>query len=67
MRTLLRSRNLLLLLMLCIMPLAMPGTSFGQIGVGISIHVGPPALPVYTTAVPTRRISLDAGLLGLRT
>lgn len=42
MRTLLRLRNLLLLGMLCVMPSA----SFGQIS--LSIHIGPPALPVYT-------------------
>ncbi len=47
MRTPLRLRNLLFLLVLFVMPCAMPGTSFGQIGVGISVHVGPPALPVY--------------------
>ncbi|MGO9592065.1 MAG: hypothetical protein ACLP3K_18695 [Candidatus Acidiferrales bacterium] len=48
MRTLLRSRNLLLLLALCAIPCIMPAASSAQIGVGISIHVGPPALPVYT-------------------
>ncbi|MFZ0978691.1 MAG: hypothetical protein WAN23_04735 [Candidatus Acidiferrales bacterium] len=48
MRTLSRSRNLLLLLALCAIPCIMPAASSAQIGVGISIHVGPPALPVYT-------------------
>jgi len=48
MRTLLRSRNLLLLLALCAVACMMPGASSAQIGVGISIRVGPPALPVYT-------------------
>jgi WXXGXW repeat (2 copies) len=36
-------RTLLLALFLCATPLA----SFGQIAVGISVHVAPPALPVY--------------------
>src|SRR5579863_3355876 len=46
MRTSRTVRNLLLLLFLCLIPEA----SFGQIsvGVGVAIHVGPPALPVYT-------------------
>lgn len=48
MRTLLRSRNLLLLLVLCLIPCVMPGTSSAQIAVGVAIHIGPPALPVYT-------------------
>ena len=48
MRTLLRSRNLLLLLVLCAIPCMMPGASSAQIAVGVAIHVGPPALPVYT-------------------
>ncbi len=48
MRKPLRSRNLLLLLALCAIPCIMPAASSAQIGVGISIHVGPPALPVYT-------------------
>ncbi len=45
MRDLLKTRNLLLLLLIamCVMPL----TSFAQIAVGVSIRVGPPALPVY--------------------
>jgi len=43
MRSLLRPRNLVLLLFL----FAMPAASFAQIGVGISIRIGPPALPVY--------------------
>jgi hypothetical protein len=34
-------------LFLAIIFCAVPATSFAQIGVGISIHVGPPALPVY--------------------
>jgi len=46
MRTLLRFRNLLFLLVLCVIPCVMPGASFGQIAV--SIHIGPPVLPVYT-------------------
>jgi WXXGXW repeat (2 copies) len=42
MRRFLGLRNLLFLLVLCVMP----GASFGQIAV--SIRIGPPALPVYT-------------------
>jgi WXXGXW repeat (2 copies) len=48
MSTLFRLRNLMLLLVLCAVPFAMPTRSYGQIGVGIAIHIGPPALPVYT-------------------
>jgi len=44
MRALLRPRNFLLLLVLCLLP----AVSHAQIAVGVSIHVGPPALPVYT-------------------
>jgi hypothetical protein len=44
MRRLLKLRHFLLLAIL----FAVPAASFAQIGVGISIHVGPPALPVYT-------------------
>ena len=43
MRTLLRPRNLLLLVFLSIVPV----TSFAQVAVGVSIRIGPPALPVY--------------------
>ena len=43
MRTLLRPRNLLLLVFLSIVPV----TSFAQGAVGVSIRIGPPALPVY--------------------
>ncbi len=45
MRNILKTRNLLLLLLIaiCVTPLA----SFAQIAVGVSIRVGPPALPVY--------------------
>jgi hypothetical protein len=45
MRNLWKTRNLLLLLLiaLCVAPL----TSFAQVAVGVSIRVGPPALPVY--------------------
>ena len=48
MRALLRLRNLLFLLVLCFIPFAMPRVSYGQIAVGVAIHIGPPALPVYT-------------------
>ncbi|MGA8871063.1 MAG: hypothetical protein WB460_07990 [Candidatus Acidiferrales bacterium] len=46
MRSLLRFRNLFFLLVLCVAPFAMPGTSLAQ--VAVSIRIGPPALPVYT-------------------
>lgn len=48
MRTIKRFRNLLFLLVLCVIPFAMPRASYGQVGVGVAIHIGPPALPVYT-------------------
>jgi len=48
MSTLFRFRNLMLLVALCAAPFAIPAASFGQISVGVAIHVGPPALPVYT-------------------
>jgi hypothetical protein len=43
MRTLLKARHLLFFALLFAIPLV----SQAQIGVGIAIHVGPPALPVY--------------------
>jgi len=43
MRTLLKFRHILLFAALCVIP----ATSFAQFGIGIAIHVGPPALPVY--------------------
>jgi len=45
MRSLLKIRNILLLLSIALC--ATPLTSFAQIAVGVSIRVGPPALPVY--------------------
>ncbi|HTW22474.1 MAG TPA: YXWGXW repeat-containing protein [Candidatus Baltobacteraceae bacterium] len=48
MSTLFRFRNLMLLLVLCAVPFVMPATSNAQISVGVAIHLGPPALPVYT-------------------
>jgi YXWGXW repeat-containing protein len=44
MRAFLKRRNFLFLLLL----LVIPSASFAQIAVGVSIRVGPPALPVYT-------------------
>jgi WXXGXW repeat (2 copies) len=44
MRAFLKPKNFLFLLVLLIVPTA----SFAQIAVGVSIRVGPPALPVYT-------------------
>ena len=43
MRMLLRPRILLLLSFFCVIPAA----SYAQVAVGVSIRVGPPALPVY--------------------
>jgi hypothetical protein len=49
MQALRTSRRLLLLFTLLLAPLAaLAPSSFAQIAVGISVHVGPPALPVYT-------------------
>ncbi|HXQ24903.1 MAG TPA: YXWGXW repeat-containing protein [Candidatus Acidoferrales bacterium] len=44
MRTHLRARHLLLLALL----FAIPAVSFAQVSVGVAIHIGPPAIPVYT-------------------
>jgi WXXGXW repeat (2 copies) len=43
MRALIKPRSFLFLLLLCLVPAA----SHAQIGVGVSIRIGPPALPVY--------------------
>jgi WXXGXW repeat (2 copies) len=43
-------RSLGFLLLACI-PLAMPPASEAQIAVGISVHIGPPVLPVYVQPV----------------
>jgi hypothetical protein len=40
-------RRIFLFLLLPLL-LAIPSASFAQIAVGVSIHIGPPALPVYT-------------------
>lgn len=45
MRTLKKSRYYLFLIAVLFL---LPGTSHAQISVGVSIHIGPPALPVYT-------------------
>lgn len=45
MRNLSKTRNLVLLLLMAVC--AMPLTSSAQVAVGVSIRVGPPALPVY--------------------
>jgi hypothetical protein len=34
-------------LMLLVIPAALSSPSSAQIGIGISVHIGPPALPVY--------------------
>ena len=44
MQTLIKPRYFLFLLLLCLVP----AVSHAQIAVGVSIRVGPPALPVYT-------------------
>ena len=65
MRRLLRIRTLVFMSFLFIIP----ASSFAQIGVGVSIRIGPPPLPVYArNADRSRRwIHLDARLLGLWT
>ncbi|MGA8011154.1 MAG: YXWGXW repeat-containing protein [Candidatus Acidiferrales bacterium] len=48
MRNFLRTRNLLLLLLLAVAAVcAIPVASSAQVAVGVAIHVGPPAIPVY--------------------
>src|SRR5271165_3723547 len=48
MKVLRRSRRFLLLFSLCLAPLAyLAPISRAQVAIGISVHVGPPALPVY--------------------
>jgi WXXGXW repeat (2 copies) len=46
-----RQIRLLVILSLAILALVLPAQSFAQVGVGISVHVGPPALPVYAQPV----------------
>jgi hypothetical protein len=41
----------LLLSLLILSPLALPSSSSAQIAVGVAIHIGPPALPVYVQPV----------------
>ena len=41
----------LLLALLILAPLALPSAAPAQIAVGVSIHIGPPALPVYAQPV----------------
>ena len=41
----------LILALLIFTPLAMPSAAPAQISVGIGIHIGPPALPVYVQPV----------------
>jgi hypothetical protein len=36
-----------LMAMVVLMALAIPSKSFGQVSVGLSVHIGPPVLPVY--------------------
>jgi WXXGXW repeat (2 copies) len=47
MRNLVRFRTLTFLALLCFVPALMPAATQAQIAVGVAIHVGPPALPVY--------------------
>ncbi len=52
------------LLLLTLLVVAVPATIFAQIGV--SITIGPPALPVYIATTGSRaRIFVDSRLLGL--
>jgi hypothetical protein len=61
MRMIFRFRHLLLLALLCVIP----AVSFGQIAVGVSIHIGPPAMPVYTQpACPTEGYLWTPGYWG---
>ena len=51
-------------LLLSIPPiLALPAPA--QIGVGISVRIGPPALPVYEQPLCRSRLPFYSGLLGL--
>jgi len=47
MKPLLRVRYFLLLVALCAVAAMIPAVSSAQVSVGLSVHVGPPALPVY--------------------
>jgi hypothetical protein len=47
MKSLMRFRHLLLLTLLCAVPAMIPTASSAQVSVGVAIHIGPPALPVY--------------------
>jgi hypothetical protein len=47
MGTLLKARHLLFLALIFTMAVAVPAASQAQIAVGISVHVAPPAIPVY--------------------
>ena len=42
-----RSARLLVLFLLALAAFAMPSASEAQVAVGVSIRIGPPALPVY--------------------
>ncbi len=53
-------------LLLLVIPAVFSSTSSAQIGIGISVRIGPPALPVYEQPIcPGARLSVDARLLGL--
>lgn len=47
MKSLMRFRHLLFLTLLCAVPAMIPAASSAQVTVGVGIHIGPPALPVY--------------------
>jgi hypothetical protein len=47
MKSPMRFRHLLFLALLCAMAAMIPAASFAQVSVGVSVHIGPPALPAY--------------------
>lgn len=54
MRNSLWFRHVVCLALLCAISAVIPAASFAQISIGIGIHIGPPALPVYVQpACPT--------------
>jgi hypothetical protein len=48
---LMRKAHVIYLLLAAVLLLALPATSSAQIAVGISVHIGPPILPVYAQPI----------------
>src|ERR1700675_3460026 len=46
-----RKNHAIWLCLLAILSLGLPGSASAQISVGVSIHIGPPALPVYAQPI----------------